>query len=208
MLQMMKKAILRLTLRLTPNTGTDGSQSCSQSDSSDSESSSSQESSSRSPSPEFSVTTSQTNSLRLTIAQIRKPSPEQEKKIESRKSTSKTASSSSDSEASSDSESDSEKSEVMSGKEPKPAEGKPVAKNLKKTVGRLRARVTEKKEDKNQKVVKKDAGKNGTSNNMAKTRLRQRKTRKINPRNLFSNIAYSVAELYLKCLKSIQYYRF
>ncbi|VEN41539.1 unnamed protein product [Callosobruchus maculatus] len=161
------------------NTGTDGSQSCSQSDSSDSESSSSQESSSRSPSPEFSVTTSQTNSLRLTIAQIRKPSPEQEKKIESRKSTSKTASSSSDSEASSDSESDSEKSEVMSGKEPKPAEGKPVAKNLKKTVGRLRARVTEKKEDKNQKVVKKDAGKNGTSNNMAKTRLRQRKTRKM-----------------------------
>ncbi|XP_066246011.1 histone-lysine N-methyltransferase ash1 isoform X2 [Euwallacea similis] len=52
----------------------DGSQeSCSHSGSSDSDSSStSQESSSRSPSPEFSVTSSQTNGLRLTIATVRK----------------------------------------------------------------------------------------------------------------------------------------
>ncbi|XP_050293205.1 histone-lysine N-methyltransferase ash1 [Anthonomus grandis grandis] len=48
-------------------------ESCTHSDSSDSDSSSSsQDSSSRSPSPEFSVTTSQTNGLRLTIATIRK----------------------------------------------------------------------------------------------------------------------------------------
>lgn len=47
--------------------------SCSQTDSSDSDSSSSsQESSSRSPSPEFSVTSTQANSLRLTIAAVRK----------------------------------------------------------------------------------------------------------------------------------------
>ncbi|CAH1134905.1 unnamed protein product [Ceutorhynchus assimilis] len=49
-------------------------ESCSDSSDSDS-SSSSQESSSRSPSPEFSVTSSQTNGLRLTIATIRKNAP-------------------------------------------------------------------------------------------------------------------------------------
>ncbi|KAK4881903.1 hypothetical protein RN001_005222 [Aquatica leii] len=55
------------------NSGSDVSGSCSQSDSSDSEtSSSSQESSSRSSSPEFSVTSSQTNGLRLKIATVRK----------------------------------------------------------------------------------------------------------------------------------------
>ncbi|KAF5285438.1 hypothetical protein FQA39_LY16692 [Lamprigera yunnana] len=57
----------------TNNSGSDVSGSCSQSDSSDSESSSSsQESSSRSSSPEFSVTSSQTNGLRLKIATVRK----------------------------------------------------------------------------------------------------------------------------------------
>uniref|UniRef100_A0A1Y1JZE7 Histone-lysine N-methyltransferase n=1 Tax=Photinus pyralis TaxID=7054 RepID=A0A1Y1JZE7_PHOPY len=55
------------------NSGSDVSGSCSQSDSSDSESSSSSpESSSRSSSPEFSVTSSQTDGLRLKIATVRK----------------------------------------------------------------------------------------------------------------------------------------
>ncbi|KAF7278447.1 hypothetical protein GWI33_008409 [Rhynchophorus ferrugineus] len=101
--------------------GSDGSQSCSHSESSDSESSSSSESSSRSPSPEFSVTSSQTNELRMTIATVRKSTsspvnvvkkapPEGSKATKSRKKSS--SSSSSDCSSDSDSDSDSDAKEA------------------------------------------------------------------------------------------------
>lgn len=54
------------------NSGSDVTGSCSQSESSDSDSSSSSVASSSSSQPEFSVTSSQTNGLRLTIAPVRK----------------------------------------------------------------------------------------------------------------------------------------
>lgn len=72
-----RKSLIRYAASLSDffvfqNSGS-ASGSCSQSDSSDTDSSSSsQESSSRSPSPEFSVTSTQANSLRLTIAAVRK----------------------------------------------------------------------------------------------------------------------------------------
>ncbi|KAL1506251.1 hypothetical protein ABEB36_005647 [Hypothenemus hampei] len=95
--------------------GSDGSQeSCSHSDSSDSESSSSSEdSSSRSQSPEFSVTSHQTNELRLTIATVRKgsnsPITSMKKGVICKeKGSKKSTSSSSSSDCSSDSDSDSD----------------------------------------------------------------------------------------------------
>lgn len=106
------------------SSNSDGSDdSCSRSDSSDSDSSSSsQDSSSRSPSPEFSVTSSQTNGLRLTIATVRKstnspintakkPDTDNAKTKSRKKSTS-----SSSSECSSDSDSDSSKSDSKESK--------------------------------------------------------------------------------------------
>ncbi|XP_018565359.1 histone-lysine N-methyltransferase ash1 [Anoplophora glabripennis] len=198
------------------NSGTDASQSCSQSDSSDSDSStSSQESSSRSPSPEFSVTTSQTNGLRLTIATIRKAaSPSGDKTMGKpgvpAKSNSKSTSSSSESAASSDSDSDSDKSEIVSNnaavsskndtvsttKSDVPSNNKVSArsvKEVKRVVSRMRTRATaEKKEEKNVKNGKKDGPAPNKGNVRAK--LRQRRTRKMASLPLSRGSTYSSSD--------------
>ncbi|KAH1012375.1 hypothetical protein HUJ05_011545 [Dendroctonus ponderosae] len=112
-------------------------ESCSHSDSSDSDSSSSsQESTSRSPSPEFSVTSTQTNGLRLTIATVRKsisspvntakrslgPNKNQGKKKSDRKSsTSSCSNCSSDSDDSNDSDNKSEAKKQPGGRKAAPA---------------------------------------------------------------------------------------
>ncbi|CAH0553559.1 unnamed protein product [Brassicogethes aeneus] len=154
------------------NSGSEASQSCSQSDSSDSDSStSSQESSSRSPSPEFSVTSSQTNGLRLTIATVRKPgSPSSEKVMEK---SCKSASSSSGSPASSDSDSDSDtsKSDLPVTK----SVVKNVKDNQKKPVSKVRTKVVDKKDEK--KVGKKESSsspvKGATTRGKAKKRTKK-----------------------------------
>ncbi|XP_044257929.1 histone-lysine N-methyltransferase ash1 isoform X1 [Tribolium madens] len=155
------------------------SEASSQSDSSDSDSSSSSvESSSRSPSPEFSVTTSQTNSLRLTIATVRKstgspPIDKMSKVANSKAAKSGDCSSSSDSVCSSDSESDSEASGAKSSVKTSVKSAKDN--NVRRSAARLRTRVSEKKDEK--KGTKKEAA--PAKGPVTRPRTRQRKTKKM-----------------------------
>lgn len=161
------------------NSGTDASQSCSQSDSSDSDSSSSsQQSSSRTPSPEFSVTSSQTNGLRLTIAQVRKsPTLSIEKPTKCTKSAT-----SSSSQCSSDTDSDSDTSNKSHVPVNKVCTVKSAKDNIKKPnnnvpTTRLRRTIVDKKE--NEKNVRGTKGSPTKTANNNKVKTRQRRTRKV-----------------------------
>lgn len=152
-------------------------QSSSQSDSSDSDSStSSVGSSSRSPSPEFSVTSSQTNGLRLTIATVRKstgspPIEKMTKVTDSKLTKSGDCTSSSDSMCSSDSASD---SEASNGAKSSVKTVKSAKDNVRKVVTKLRTRASEKKSDKKN---KKEA--TSAKGIVTRPRPRQRKIKKV-----------------------------
>ncbi|XP_023012167.2 histone-lysine N-methyltransferase ash1 isoform X1 [Leptinotarsa decemlineata] len=202
------------------NSGTDASQSGSQSDSSDSDSStSSQESSSHSgrssPSPEFSVTSSQTDGLRLTIATVRKQSPSGEKNmnkpVEQVKNASKSPTSSSDSGPSSDSESESEKNKSGSknDKKSEPVKNDVISskvetspnkisvkntKDVRQTIMKTRRKVVEKKDEKVVKNLKKEIQSQGaTKSGNGKVRQRRR-TRKMASLPLSRGSTYSSSD--------------
>ncbi|KAK9745828.1 AWS domain [Popillia japonica] len=138
------------------NSGSDDSGSCSQSDSSDSDSSStSQDSNSRAASPEFSVLSSQTNGLRLTIQTVRKscnsPTERQNKtNVDTRLNVkcSNLSSSSSEGESDGDNESEPKSDGSKSG-------SKSVKESAKKQLKKVQTKLPEKKVEK--KAVKKES---------------------------------------------------